>query len=94
MKPQERRFQTATQVKVLSPVNSLIREADSVHLLEGNKSEFEMARIRSLFRGLSPRYEIKREAVGTWEIPLFSRNGEPQTIRRGENAVISSGKSD
>ena len=42
MKPQDRRFWTATQVKVLSPVMFHIKEADSFHLLEGSKSRFAM----------------------------------------------------
>lgn len=84
-------------MKVLSPANFNVKEADSVHKLEGSKSEFDvMARMSFLFRGLSPRYEIKSEAIGTWEILLFSRdeNGELQTIRKGKNVVISSRKSD
>ena len=31
-------------------------------------------RAHFLFRGLSPRYEIKREVIGTWEILLSAVN--------------------
>ena len=82
------------QVKVLSPEIFNVKEADSLHLLEGNKNGFVMARTYFLFRGLSPRYEVNKEAIGTWEILLSSRNGKLQTIRRGKNAVIGSRKSD
>jgi hypothetical protein len=61
-------------VKVLSPEIFNIKEADSFHKLEGNKSGFVMARIHFLFRGLSPRYEISQEINGTWEILLSSIN--------------------
>ena len=83
------------QVKVLSPEIFNVKEADSLHLLEGNKSGFVMARTYFLFRGLSPRYEVNKEAIGTWEILLSSaKSGKPQTIRRGKNAVIGNRKSD
>jgi hypothetical protein len=56
MKPQERSFQTATQVKGLSPEIVHFDEADSVHILEGNR----MCRVKvsdaSLVRGLRPWY--------------------------------------
>jgi hypothetical protein len=81
-------------VKVLSPEISNIKEADSFHMLEGGKSGFVMARTHFLFRGLSPRYEVSKEAIGTWEILLSSRKGELQTIRKGKNAVTDNRKSD
>ena len=59
MKPPEGSSQTATQVKVLSPVNFNVIEADSFHLLEGNKSGFTMVRKRFLYRGLSPWYDYE-----------------------------------
>jgi hypothetical protein len=49
VKLQGRRSQTATQVKVLSPEIFNIKEADSVHVLEGGKSGFVKARTYSLF---------------------------------------------
>ena len=42
MKPQDRRFWTATQVKVLSPDIINIKEADGFHMPEGSKSRFDM----------------------------------------------------
>lgn len=58
-------------MKVLSPEILHIKEADSFHILEGGKSEFVKTRIHFLFRGLSPRYEINQEVIGTWEILLI-----------------------
>jgi hypothetical protein len=58
VKLQEGRRQTATQVKVLSPVIVNVKEADSFHLLEGSKRSFDKARNDSLFRGLSLRYGV------------------------------------
>jgi hypothetical protein len=75
VKPQEGRFQTATQVKVLSPVITNVKEADSLHMLEGCKSGIDIARVHFLFRGRSPRYEINREIMGTWEILLLAGDG-------------------
>jgi hypothetical protein len=51
-----------------------VKEADSFHLLEGSKGALVMARAHFLFRGLSPRYEIRLEINGTWEILLSSIN--------------------
>lgn len=53
------RYQTATQVKVFSPVITNIKEADSVMLLSGSIICFDNARNRLLFRGLSSRYDIE-----------------------------------
>jgi hypothetical protein len=52
MKPLEGSSQTATQVKVLSPVIFNVIEADSFHVLEGNKRSFIMVRSSFLYRGL------------------------------------------
>ena len=62
MKPQARRNQTATQVKGLSPVIIHIIEADSVHMLEGNKACFVLVRNMPLFRGLRPWYGFERKS--------------------------------
>ena len=59
MKPLEGRYQTATQVKGLSPEMSNIKEADGVHFLEGSKKGFGKVRSHSLFRGLRPWYDIE-----------------------------------
>ena len=48
-------------MKVLSPVNSNVKEVDSFHLLEDSMIYFVMVRDRLLFRGLSPWYDIERE---------------------------------
>jgi len=61
MKPPEGMYQTATKVKVLSPENTNIEEADSFHLLEGRMSHTVMARCSSLFRGLRPWYGAERK---------------------------------
>jgi hypothetical protein len=59
MKPLDGKYQTATQVKGLSPEIINIKEADSVHVLEGGKKDFAMVRSHSLFRGLRPWYVIE-----------------------------------
>ncbi len=59
MKPSDGRYQTATQVKVFSPVIINVREVDSVHLLEDSMWHTDMARCVSLSRGLSPWYGIE-----------------------------------
>lgn|SRR3989338_280115 len=69
----------------IEPRNFHVKEADSFHMLEGSRSGFDMARSHSLFRGLSPRYEVKRETRGTWEILLLSgkRRAANNPKRRG-----------
>jgi hypothetical protein len=59
MKPPEGKYQTATQVKVLSPEIFNVGEADSVHLLEGSIVHLAKARDVLLSRGLSPWYGIE-----------------------------------
>ena len=59
MKPQDRKHQTATQVKVLSPEITLFIEADDFHISEGNKTDFVLVRSLSLYRGLSPWYGVE-----------------------------------
>ena len=73
MKPQDRKRQTATQVKVLSPVIILIIEADGFHFPEGNKMDFEMVRNLSLYRGLSPQYGVERKSQKLGRSKQFSR---------------------
>ena len=74
MKPLEGSSQTATKVKVLSPVNYNIIEADSFHVLEGNKRSF--ARVRSFFRyrGLSPWYDYEWKVQELGRPERFSGN--------------------
>lgn len=59
MKPQERRRQTATQVKELSPETLHVDEADSVHVLEGSRTHDGMVSDASLVRGLRPWYGVE-----------------------------------
>lgn len=73
MKPQARKHQTATQVKVLSPEITLIIEADDFHLSEGNKVDFEMVRNLSLYRGLSPQYGVEWKSQKLGRSKQFSR---------------------
>ncbi len=61
VKPSDGRYQTATQVKVLSPAIYKVREVDSFHLLEGRTSRTVVARYGLLSRGLSPWYGIERK---------------------------------
>lgn len=73
MKPQDRKHQTVTQVKVLSPEITLIIEADGFHFPEGNKVDFEMVRNLSLYRGLSPQYGVEWESQKLGRSKQFSR---------------------
>jgi len=61
VKPTGRRYQTATKVKVLSPVISNIKEVDSFHLLEDSMIYLVKVRDKLLFRGLRPWYDIARK---------------------------------
>jgi hypothetical protein len=61
VKPTGRRYQTATRVKVLSPVIINVKEVDSFHLLEDSMIYHVMVRDRLLFRGLRPWYDIARK---------------------------------
>jgi hypothetical protein len=46
-------------VKVLSPVNSNVKEVDSFHLLEDRMIYFVLVRDKLLFRGLSPWHDAE-----------------------------------
>ena len=59
MKPSGGRYQTVTQVNVLSAEKLQSREAESFHLLEGSKIYFAMARDKFFSRGLSQWYGIE-----------------------------------
>ncbi len=61
MKPPDGRYQTATQVKVLSPAINDVREADSLQSLEGRTNRTVMVRYGLLSRGLRPWYGIERK---------------------------------
>jgi len=61
MKLSVRKYQTATKVKVMSHEKYNIKEADSVHLLESSRNCIAKVRDNSLFRGLSPWYDIERD---------------------------------
>ena len=61
MKPSAGRYQTATQVKVLSPEKTDVREDDGFHLPEVSMWHTVKARYVSLSRGLSPWYDIERK---------------------------------
>jgi hypothetical protein len=75
MEPPEGMYQTATQVKVLSPEITNIGEADSVHKLEGSMSYTAMARYSVLFRGLRPWYGTERK---------LSEPGRPVLFLQGQ----------
>ena len=71
MKPPEGMHQTATKVKVLSPENTNIEEADSFHKLEGRMNHTAMARYSLLFRGLRPWYGAERKLLEPGRPVLF-----------------------
>ena len=58
MKPTDGRYQTATQVKVISPEIINVGKVDSVHELEDSTIYFVMVSYISLSRGLRPWYGI------------------------------------
>ena len=60
MKPLEGRYQTATQVKVLSPEKANVREVDGFLAPEDRMKHAVMVRYVLLSRGLSPWYDIER----------------------------------
>lgn len=74
MKPLEGKYQTATQVKGLSPVILDVKEADRFHILEGSKKSFGMVRNYSLFRGLRPWYDIEWKLQELGRPERFSEN--------------------
>ena len=57
MVPQERNYQTVTQVKVLSPEIIQCVVAEGFHLSEGIKVNHNMVRGLLFNRGLSPQYD-------------------------------------
>ena len=73
MKPQDRKHQTATQVKVLSPEMSTFIEADDFHISEGNKTDFALVRNLPLYRGLSPQYGVEWKSQKLGRSKQFSR---------------------
>jgi hypothetical protein len=73
MKPSDGRYQTATQVKVLSPVIINVREVDSFHLLEDRMRYTVMERYITLFRGLSPWYDIERKLQELGRARIYHR---------------------
>lgn len=73
MKPQDRKHQTATQVKVLSPEILHFIEADGVHKSEGNKMNFAMVKSLSLYRDLSPQYGVEWNSQKLGRSKQFSR---------------------
>jgi len=85
MKPPEGMYQTATQVKVLSPENPHIEEADSIHELEGRINHSVMASYGLLFRGLSPWYGTERKLSEPGRPVLFLQRRIPgnNSKRRG-----------
>ena len=78
MKPPEGMYQTATKVKVLSPENANIEEADSFHLLEGRMNDTVMARYSLLFRGLRPWYGAERKLLEPGRPALFPQRWIPE----------------
>jgi len=59
VKPVERRYQAATEVKVLSPVMVNIVEADVFHCAESSMKGNGLVSCSSLYRGLSPWHGMK-----------------------------------
>lgn len=93
MKPQERNYQTATQVKVLSSEISIVREADDFHLSEGNKMGDAMVRHLFLSRSLSPWYgnECNSHELGRSNLlsrkRIFANNLKRRECKEGKLEV-------
>ena len=89
VKPTLGRYQTATQVKVLSPVITNVIEVDSFHVLEDTMIYFVLVRDRLLYRGLSPWYDIEwnLQELGRPslfpEIRIFATNQEKRECGDG-----------
>ena len=86
MKPTDGRYQTATQVKVISPEIINVGKVDSFHELEDSTIYFAMARGISLSRGLRPWYGIgwKLQELGRACIfPVVCRIAVNNPERRG-----------
>jgi hypothetical protein len=75
MKPLKGSSQTATQVKVSSPVIVIVIEADGFRALEGNKRGFTMVRAFFLYRGQSPRYGYEWKVRELGRSTQFPGNG-------------------
>jgi len=75
IKPTDGRYQSATSVNGLSPEIDSVREADSVHWLEGNIIYTDKARDRLFSRGLSQCYGItgRLQELGRAKILLWAR---------------------
>ena len=88
MKPGIGRYQTATQVKVLSPVITNIKEVDSVHLLEDSRIYRDTVSDKSLFRGLSPWYNIARKLRELGRTMSFPAEASNKLKRQGRGMAI------
>jgi len=90
VKPVEGMHQTATQVKVLSPVIINVKEVDSFHMLEDNTIHNDRVRYGLLFRGLRPRYDtvrIQQELGRTMPIP-GRRFRQVEEVRRSRCGMV------
>jgi hypothetical protein len=83
------KYQTATQVKVLSPVIFNVKNADSFHMLEGCMNYLDKVRDSLILRGLSPWYDIewKLQELGRPKIlpikGIFADNPERRECGEG-----------
>jgi hypothetical protein len=82
MEPPEGMYQTATQVKVLSPVIFNVKEVDSFHLLEDRMIYLVTVRDRLLFRGLSPWYDI------VWRLQELGRPCKFYSLTKGRTCRL------
>ena len=73
MKPIGGTYQAATQVKVLSPENYDIIEADVFHSAEGSMKGGDMVSHHSLYRGLSPWHDMRWNLRKLGRSSMFSK---------------------
>ena len=86
MKPIGGTYQAATQVKVLSPENYDIIEADVFHSAEGSMKGGDMVSHHSLYRGLSPWHDMRWNLRKLGRSSMFSKEYARTSQNRRELA--------
>ena len=94
MKLSEGKYQTATQVKVLSPETLYVGEVDSFLFLENNMMYSEKVSYASLSRGLSPWYDAEgnlREPGRSMQFPQRRISADNLKKRGGRDDCMEVG---
>ncbi len=88
MKPLEGKYQTATQVKGLSPEKTIVREVDGFLAPENKMRHTVTARYVSLSRGLRPWYDTE------WNLWELGRSGQFPQVRISTDNLKKRGSGD